>query len=87
MDRPRQLPGRLLTRFGRALTNSLIFTVVAIAMKLVLGMAMALALNPGVLRRNFLRAYLLIPWVLPGFVAYMIWRWFWTRCRASRTMR
>ena len=31
-------------RFGRALTNSLIFTVVAI-MKLVLGMAMALALN------------------------------------------
>ena len=32
--------------------------------------------EPGVLRRNFLRAYLLIPWVLPGFVAYMIWRWF-----------
>ena len=63
-------------RFGRALANSLIFTVVAIAMKLVLGMAMALALNQAFFGRNFLRAYLLIPWVLPGFVAYMTWRWF-----------
>ena len=63
-------------RFGRALTNSLIFTVVAIALKLVLGMAMALALNQAFFGRNFLRAYLLIPWVLPGFVAYMTWRWF-----------
>ena len=63
-------------RFGRALTNSLIFTVVAIALKFVLGMGMALALNQAFFGRNFLRAYLLIPWVLPGFVAYMIWRWF-----------
>ena len=63
-------------RFGRALTNSLIFTVVAIALKLVLGMAMAMVLNQAFFGRNFLRAYLLIPWVLPGFVAYMTWRWF-----------
>ena len=63
-------------RFGRALQNSLIFTVVAIALKFVLGMAMALVLNQAFFGRNFLRAYFLVPWVLPGFVAYMIWRWF-----------
>jgi multiple sugar transport system permease protein len=63
-------------RFLRSIQNSLIFTVVAIALKLVLGMAMALTLNRAFFGRNVLRAYFLVPWVLPGFVAYMIWRWF-----------
>jgi ABC-type sugar transport system permease subunit len=63
-------------RFLRSLQNSLIFTVVAIALKFVLGMAMALVLNRAFFGRNVLRAYFLVPWVLPGFVAYMIWRWF-----------
>jgi ABC-type sugar transport system permease subunit len=39
-------------------------------------MVMALVLNQAFRGRNILRAYLLIPWVLPGFVAYMTWRWF-----------
>ena len=63
-------------RFGRAIQQSLIFTVVAIVLKFVLGMAMALVLNRAFFGRNILRAYFLVPWVLPGFVAYMIWRWF-----------
>lgn len=63
-------------RFGRAIQQSLVFTIVAIALKFVLGMAMALVLNQAFFGRNFLRAYLLVPWVLPGFVAYMTWRWF-----------
>jgi ABC-type sugar transport system permease subunit len=63
-------------RFLRSIQNSLIFTVAAIALKFVLGMAMALVLNRAFFGRNVLRAYFLVPWVLPGFVAYMIWRWF-----------
>jgi multiple sugar transport system permease protein len=63
-------------RFLRSIQNSLIFTIVAIVLKFVLGMAMALVLNKAFFGRNFLRAYFLLPWVLPGFVAYMIWRWF-----------
>jgi multiple sugar transport system permease protein len=63
-------------RFVRAIQNSLIFTVAAITLKFVLGMAMALVLNRAFFGRNLLRAYFLVPWVLPGFVAYMIWRWF-----------
>jgi multiple sugar transport system permease protein len=63
-------------RFLRSIQNSLIFTVVAIALKFALGMAMALVLNRAFFGRNILRAYFLVPWVLPGFVAYMMWRWF-----------
>jgi len=63
-------------RFGRAIQQSLMFTIVAIILKFVLGMAMALVLNRAFFGRNVLRAYFLVPWVLPGFVAYMIWRWF-----------
>jgi ABC-type sugar transport system permease subunit len=63
-------------RFLRSIQNSLIFTIVAIFLKFVLGMAMALVLNKAFFGRNVLRAYFLVPWVLPGFVAYMIWRWF-----------
>ncbi len=62
-------------RFFRALLNSLIFTVAAMAGKFVLGMAMALVLNRAFFGRNVLRAFFLVPWVLPGFVAYLLWRW------------
>ena len=62
-------------RFLRALQNSLLFTLAAMALKLVLGMAMALVLNQAFFGRNALRAFFLIPWVLPGFVAYLLWRW------------
>jgi len=62
-------------RFVRALQNSLIFTVAAMAGKFVLGMAMALVLNRAFFGRNALRAFFLVPWVLPGFVAYLLWRW------------
>jgi ABC-type sugar transport system permease subunit len=61
-------------RFLRSLLNSLVFTIASVAVKFVLGMAMALVLNQAFRGRNVLRAFFLIPWVLPAFVAYMIWR-------------
>jgi len=63
-------------RFGLALQHSLVFTVAGLSLKFVLGMGMALVLNQGFRGRNILRAYFLMPWILPGFVAYMTWRWF-----------
>ena len=62
-------------RFLRSLQNSLVFTAASVAIKFVLGMAMALVLNQTFRGRNVLRAFFLIPWVLPAFVGYMIWRW------------
>lgn len=62
-------------RFRLALQNSLTFTVVGVFFKYLLGMLMALALNQAFRGRNLMRAFFLIPWILPGFVAYMTWRW------------
>ena len=60
-------------RFGRAIRQSLIFTIVAIILKFVLGMAMALVLNRAFFGRNILRAYFLVPWVLPVVVNTQVW--------------
>jgi ABC-type sugar transport system permease subunit len=62
-------------RFGRALWQSLQLTAISLVFKFALGMAMALVLNQSFRGRNLFRAYFLIPWVLPAFVAYMMWRW------------
>jgi multiple sugar transport system permease protein len=62
-------------QFATAVTNTIIFTVAAVAIKFVLGMAVALVLNQKIKGRNFFRAFLLLPWVMPAFVVYLVWRW------------
>jgi multiple sugar transport system permease protein len=63
-------------RFTLALQHSVVFTIAGLVLKFSLGMGMALVLNQTFRGRNILRAYFLLPWILPGFVAYMTWRWF-----------
>lgn len=62
-------------QFSAALVNTAVFTVSAVAIKFVLGMAVAVVLNQQIRGRNFFRAFLLLPWVIPGFVVYLVWRW------------
>ena len=62
-------------QFSTAVWNTVVFTVSAVAIKLVLGMAVALVLNQRIRARNFFRAFLLLPWVMPAFVVYLVWRW------------
>ena len=62
-------------QFSAALVNTVVFTVCAVAIKLVLGMVVALVLNQQIRGRNFFRAFLLLPWVMPAFVVYLVWRW------------
>lgn len=62
-------------QFTAALYNTGVFTVVAVMCKFVLGMAVALVLNQQIRGRNFFRAFLLLPWVMPAFVVYLVWRW------------
>ncbi len=61
--------------FTAALANTAIFTITAVAIKFVLGMAVAVVLNQHIRGRNFFRAFLLLPWVMPAFVVYLTWRW------------
>ncbi len=62
-------------QFSTAVVNTVVFTVSAVAIKLVLGMAVALVLNQRIRGRNFFRAFLLLPWAMPAFVVYLVWRW------------
>jgi len=62
-------------QFSAAIINTGVFTVSAVAIKFVLGMAVAVVLNQKIRGQNFFRAFLLLPWVMPAFVVYLVWRW------------
>lgn len=65
---------------GRSLYNTtFLLTVVTVAVRLALGLALALLLNASVFRRWRLgwlvRSLVLIPWVTPPVVAVAAWKW------------
>ena len=62
-------------RFMRVATNSVIYAVSAVALKLFFGMVMALVLNEEVIWRGFFRGLLLVPWAMPTVVTALTWRW------------
>ncbi len=60
--------------FVQALKYTLIFTVVSVAVELVLGMGVALVLNRRFRGRGLLRALVLIPWAFPLAIAAVLAR-------------
>ncbi len=70
------LTGRDLSgQFYQALRVTVGFTCVAIAAKLVLGMAMALLLNEPFAGRSAVRAFFFLPWAVPTLIAGLTWKW------------
>jgi ABC-type sugar transport system permease subunit len=61
--------------FHRAVYNSFLFTFSSVAVKLLLGMIMALVLMTGVRWRAFWTGVLLIPWVAPTVVSALNFLW------------
>ena len=61
--------------FRRAVANSFIFTGASVAVKLVLGMVMALVLTSRIRWRGFWTGVLLIPWVAPTVVSALNFLW------------
>jgi multiple sugar transport system permease protein len=62
-------------RFWQTIANTSIFTVVAIALELVLGMIIALVLNQSFKGRGILRTIAIIPWALPTALIALTWTW------------
>lgn len=60
--------------FVKSVILTLYFVVVSIFIELVLGMVMALVLNTGLKGCGLARAFLVLPWALPGTVTAGIWR-------------
>ncbi len=66
--------------FYRVLWNTLFWlTAVSVALRILLGLALALLLNSATLARYRLatvsRLLLLVPWATPPIVAVVVWRW------------
>ncbi|EGN36558.1 hypothetical protein HMPREF0988_02001, partial [Lachnospiraceae bacterium 1_4_56FAA] len=57
--------------YWKSLTNTLVYTVVCIVAKLLIGLLWAVLLNQNFKGKGFFRTALLIPWALPGMVAAM----------------
>src|ERR687895_1037367 len=60
--------------FTRAITNTVTLVVVSDALKLVIGLGLALLLNEQIKGRGIFRSLVLLPWAMPGFVAFLVWR-------------
>jgi ABC-type sugar transport system permease subunit len=61
-------------RFQGALAHTLFFTLAAVSIEMVLGMALALILNQQMRGRAALRVVALLPWAIPTVVVALVWR-------------
>src|SRR6266850_2108598 len=61
--------------FLRTAWNSVVYTVVAVALKFVLGLTMALILDQERRFNNFFRTLLFVPWAVPIVIVSLNWRW------------
>jgi multiple sugar transport system permease protein len=60
--------------FAQVVWNSCIWTVFVVALQNVLGFLTALLLNQGLPGQGLMRSLILLPWILPGVVAAILWR-------------
>jgi trehalose/maltose transport system permease protein len=60
--------------FQVALFNTVLFTVVSVAMEFFIGLAIALAINRSFRGRGLVRAAILVPWAFPTVIAAAMWR-------------
>lgn len=60
--------------FWQVVRNSLTWTILVVLFQNVIGMASAVLLNQNSPLKGLMRAVVLLPWVLPGIVAALLWR-------------
>lgn len=61
-------------RFWEALGHTFLFTFATVALELLLGLVLALAMNRAFRGRGLMRAAVLVPWAIPTVVAGLLWR-------------
>jgi multiple sugar transport system permease protein len=61
--------------FWQVTRNTFIYTIVATALKMVGGLAMALVMNQQFCGRNLARAFLLLPFIVPTVLSTVAWMW------------
>ena len=62
-------------RFLGSLKASAIFSLVSVALELVLGIGIALVLNKKFVGQGFVRGLIILPWAMPAVVNAAMWKW------------
>ncbi len=61
--------------FLQTARNSFVYTAVTVAFKLVFGVALAVLMDQSFRLKNFARAALLLPWIVPTALSTIAWLW------------
>jgi ABC-type sugar transport system permease subunit len=61
--------------FQESVRNTIVLVFVLQGMKLVLGLGIASVLNQAIRGRTLFRGLTLLPWAMPAFVAYLLWKY------------
>lgn len=61
--------------FQRTVANTFAYTIVATIFKLTLGLALALLMNQPFRGKNVIRAFVLLPWIVPTVLSTVVWQW------------
>ncbi|HEV2782415.1 MAG TPA: sugar ABC transporter permease [Actinophytocola sp.] len=67
--------GEVADRFWNAFVNTTMFTVVSVAIEIVIGVSMALVMHHALRGRGLVRASILVPWAIPTAVSALLWQW------------
>ncbi|MGF1512547.1 MAG: carbohydrate ABC transporter permease [Elainellaceae cyanobacterium] len=62
-------------RFWQSIWNTTVFTVIALSLELVLGIAIALLLHQSFKGRGIVRTIAILPWALPTALIALTWTW------------
>jgi ABC-type sugar transport system permease subunit len=60
--------------FGSAVRNTITLVLVTDCMKLLIGLGLAMLVNQRLPGRGLFRSFLMLPWAMPAFVAFLTWR-------------
>lgn len=62
-------------KFIQIVTTTLIWTFAGIILQMVIGIGMALFVDRLNIGKKFVRVSMLIPWIIPGVVTALMWKW------------
>lgn len=60
--------------FTRSIRNTVTLVLVSDVLKLAIGLGLALLVNQKFTGRGLFRSFIMLPWAMPGFVAFLTWR-------------
>lgn len=62
-------------KFLLILKNTIVWTAVGVVLQMVAGIALALFIDDMVRGKKYMRTIVLIPWLIPGVVTALMWKW------------